>query len=375
MRLKWLPLTFGPWTGVALALVTLVSFPASAHADAGTPLIWAGMLHLTIGNALIGIGEGLLIARLFKLPKGKCLLLLIPANYFSTWVGGVLIEQKLIDHLPITLNNGWTWFWILVVVTYSMTLVLEWPFIAWCFRGDEEWKPKSIKATLISQTASYVVIFGWYWIASGTTLYTQIHVVPLSEIIVPSSVRVYFISPSDGNVYEKTFSSEPAQKRWELHSISQRDRLFVKPNSNSDGWDLMALLNGKDQRELKVGMQVVAAPDPRSLITNPPQYESTGMNFGEVAKLGAATQSPWQFWVGFWAAEGLQGENKDTKEKVRFSYETPFGMWYVRNGIQLPSDKVLFQLGRDQICVFDPTTRKVAYFAKGRGPVAVLEKQ
>ncbi|SDU11857.1 hypothetical protein SAMN05444156_2063 [Verrucomicrobium sp. GAS474] len=307
------------------------------------------MLHLTIGNALIGVVEGLLIAWLFKLPKKRCLLLLIPANYFSTWVGGFFGQSWLVVQLPITLNNGWTWFWILVGITYCMTLVLEWPFIAWCFRGDEKWKSKSIKATLISQTASYVVVFGWYWIASGTTLYTQMHVVPLADIPFPPEVRVYFISPVDGNVYEKTSSAELAQKRWELHSLHKGDRLFVRPNSNGNGWDLMALLNGKDQRELKIGMQVVAAPDPRSLITDPPQYQATNMNFGEVAKLGDASKSPWQCWIGFWAVNGLEAENRDTKEKIHFSYETPFGMWYIRNGIQLPSDKVLFQLGWDQI--------------------------
>lgn len=31
-------------------------------ANAGTPLMWAGMLHLVIGNAIIGIAEGALLA-------------------------------------------------------------------------------------------------------------------------------------------------------------------------------------------------------------------------------------------------------------------------------------------------------------------------
>jgi hypothetical protein len=46
----------------------------------------------------------------------------------------------------------------------------------------------------------------------------------------------------------------------------------------------------------------------------------------------------------------------------------------IRNTVQLPSDKALFQLGEDQICVFDPTTRQVALLWRGRGPVAVMEK-
>ena len=47
----------------------LVSVPLTARADAGTPLMWAGMLHLVFGNAIIGIFEGLILAWLFKLSK------------------------------------------------------------------------------------------------------------------------------------------------------------------------------------------------------------------------------------------------------------------------------------------------------------------
>ncbi len=44
----------------------------------------------------------------------------------------------------------------------------------------------------------------------------------------------------------------------------------------------------------------------------------------------------------------------------------------VRNATHLPGDAVLFQLGRDQICVLDPVRRQVALLARGRGPTAVM---
>lgn len=98
------------------------------------------------------------------------------------------------------------------------------------------------------------------------------------------------------------------------------------------------------------------------------------LNFGQVQKLGSAAKSQWKFWTGFWAEEGLRGSDDATGEHVRFSYETPFGAWTVRNAVDLPSDKVLFQLGDDQICAFDPVTRRVALLWHGRGPVPVVEK-
>ena len=76
---------------------------------------------------------------------------------------------------------------------------------------------------------------------------------------------------------------------------------------------------------------------------------------------------------GILAGGGPSGFPKETGNRVRFSYETPFGAWTVRNAVHLPTDKVLFQLGDDQICGFDPVERRVALLWHGRGPVPVIE--
>jgi hypothetical protein len=49
-------------------------------------------------------------------------------------------------------------------------------------------------------------------------------------------------------------------------------------------------------------------------------------------------------------------------------------MWYVRNATHLPTDKILLQLAKDQICIYDPEKEQIAFLAKGRGPIAVMEK-
>ena len=63
-----------------LLILALALFPSTASANAGTPLMWASMLHLVFGNAIIGLIEGLLLARLFKCSKRKSILTLIAAN-------------------------------------------------------------------------------------------------------------------------------------------------------------------------------------------------------------------------------------------------------------------------------------------------------
>jgi hypothetical protein len=363
-----------------LVLLCVIAFPRCAWADAGTPLMWAGMLHLLFGNALIGVGEGLLLAWLFSVSKRKSVLIMIPANYASAWLGGLFIRGAIVHALPMDLNNGWRWFWVMVFVTYIITLIIEWPFVAWCVRGTQDWLKRSLVASLVVQSASYVLLFGWYWMASGTSIYTKMNIVVPADLSLPDSVLVYFIGPVDGNVYKRQLAGRGEEKIYELHSKDENDRLFVRPSrSDTNHWDLVARLDSKDRRDPRfvdvlTNLLVEAAPDWRSTHTEPPHYEGTWFSFGEVQSLGSATNSHWKFWSGFWPVEGLRASDKTTSQSVRFSYETPFGAWTVRNAVLLPTDKVLFQLGDDQICVFDPASRQVALLWHGRGPVPVIEK-
>lgn len=215
-----------PRTLLFLVFLSLSAFPTSASANAGTNLMWAEMFHLVFGNALIGWGEGLLLSRLFSVPKRISIPVMLIANYGSAWLGGVFIRAAIVRVLPLNLDNGWVWFWVMVLVTYCLTLILEWPFIAWVMRSTHNWLKRSLRASLIIQTASYVLLFGWYWMASGTSLYTKMNIVAPADISLPESVLVYFIAPEDGNVYKRPLTGGLQEKVFELHSIDTNDRLF-----------------------------------------------------------------------------------------------------------------------------------------------------
>src|SRR5688572_5567562 len=144
-----------PSPAILLVLAGVVALPQQAYANAGTPLMWAGMLHLAVGNALIGILEGYLLAWLFGVPRAKAVGIMIAANYISAWVGGLLIRGAIVKVLPMDLNNGWFWFWVMVVTTFGLTLLLEWPFVAWGFRGVQNWLVRSVRASLVVQGSSY----------------------------------------------------------------------------------------------------------------------------------------------------------------------------------------------------------------------------
>lgn len=342
--------------------------------------MWAGMLHLVIGNLLIGIAEGLLLSRVFGTSRGKSMACMIGGNYASAWAGALLLSGTLAQSLELDLYNAWRWFWTLVGMAYLLTLVVEWPFVAWALRGTPALIRRSLTASLVVQTVSYIVILGWYWSASRTSLYTSMQVVAAGEMALPEGFTLYYIGRDDGNVRQRTLASSVEERGvYSLYSSNRNDRLFVRPAlTTHQAWDIVARLDrgrsrNYDEVTIESNLVVVAVPDSRSTYTEPPEYPGTWFNFGKVPRLGSASTSRWEGWVGFWAAEGITFTDGDTKEELHVAYETPFGAWNVRNAIQLPGDVVVFQLGADQICALDIAARKVALLCRGRGPVVVME--
>jgi hypothetical protein len=155
-----------------LAVILLLCLiPLTASANAGTALMWAGMLHLMFGNALIGSFEGMLLAKFFKADNKRDVLAMIAANYFSSCGGGLLLNIAITRHLSLDLYNAWFWFWIMVGLTYVLTLILEWPFVFFCLRNSPNRFRKSMWGNLLINSISYLLLFGWYWrrAAKGST--------------------------------------------------------------------------------------------------------------------------------------------------------------------------------------------------------------
>jgi hypothetical protein len=118
-----------------LPVIALAIFPSTALANAGTPLMWASMLHLVFGNAIIGLVEGLLLSWMFKCSKWKTILILITANYVSAWAGGFFIAEYLPSLADITIQNIQFWFLAFVSIAFIATLLIEFPFF-WLALGS-----------------------------------------------------------------------------------------------------------------------------------------------------------------------------------------------------------------------------------------------
>jgi hypothetical protein len=354
-----------------LAFIMTLS-PGLVIADTGTPLALATVFQLLVGNFLLGLLEGAILAKVFKLRLRRCIGLMILANYFSAWVGWLIVRGLSLGWPPNLYHAVW-FSWILLFVTYALTLLLEWPFVASCLRGAPHWFAKSLKGSVIIQTISYLLLVALFWPLSYTDLYTHFTFVPPERVALPTDVYVFYVSKTDGNVYCRSAVSG-AVKVSDLktaEAVPVDYSLHIRPSEKGkrESWDLVAVPSANDPWG-KGGIIVV----PR-IMENPPQsvwqqYEKSRIT---PAQIGSATQSRWEFvWgrpIGGRGAFG--GRNKHKGEGLYVGYDTPIFGWDIWRPIHLPGDKILFQLGKDQLCLLDVETRQIALWERGHGAVAV----
>lgn len=361
-----------------LAILALALCPSTAMANAGTPLMWASMLHLAFGNAIIGIMEGCLLAWMFKCAKRKAILTLIVANYASAWAGAYFVAGYVVALPDLTIQTLQYWFLIFVLVAFMVTLLIELPFFWFVLRSQEDSWRRAFVATPVIHGISYALLMGWYWMASGTSMLTRLEVVPMDEMAVSEPHLLYFISREGNQVLRMDLSHPGAvQTVSELAAHRRNDRLFVRARDGS-GFDLFVFLDSKD-RDSETESRVLddfsdEAPVEEGIAGGYSQKAaSSWFNFGKVPTIGS--KSDWTFRTGFWPVEGIRGENEKTGVHLRYSLETPFAAWPVRNATQISGDYVVAQLGDDQICLMHLVSGRIALIARGKGPIVAKPRR
>ena len=334
--------------------------------------MWATVGHLVFGNAIIGGVEGVILSRLFKCPRQRAIPILIAANYASAWAGGYLVTGVLPTLPDLTIENLRLWFAIFVATAFVITLLIELPFFWFALRPRENPLRRSLVATPLIHGISYTLLLGCYWMMSGTSMMTRLEVVPVNELKLSKPYSLYFIT-SDGEQVARINLEEPYSQEVvsPISAHNRNDRLFVRHGNDSD-FDLFARVdsgNRGPEKEVLIedSFSDRATVDWRMSEKRQEKPEGTWFNFGPVPSI--PTDSNWAFQTGFWPVEGIRGKNESSGDRFRYSLETPFAAWPVRNAIQLAGDYVVFQLGRDQICLFHPETKKLALVARGKGPV------
>lgn len=359
-----------------LLILFLLILPMFTYANAGTPLMWATGIHLLFGNAIIGIVEGLLISLIFRTSKIKSTLLLILANYASAWFGHFFILGIIYHRDVFNLTNIRIYFISILVLAFILTVVIEFPFILAVFRKIKNPIWKSIKATLIVNLISYSLLIVWYNQHSQTSLVSKLKIVSASQMNIPANYSLYYIAPNNHDVIQYDLQNGSKKSIKKINSSSYNDRLFAR-EPTPDSFDLYVHLETSIRSKAK---NILIQSD---FSTHAPIHRrnsrdaeadsiDTWFNFAKVPSL--AENAKWEFETGFWAAEGITGNRVHSKQIHHYAFETPFIAWYVRNAIQIENDLLVFQLGKNQICILDPEARCIALLAFGKGPLVAISK-
>lgn len=348
-----------------LPLILLACFPAVAYANAGTVFIFPILFHLVLGNALVGIAEGLVLARLFRRNAFLCIGIMIAANYFSTWAGGFFLMSRIEPPSSLDLYSARPWILGMVGIIYVVTLLLEWPFVALCLRKSESWFRKSIWGSLLVQSASYVVLIGLYCSASAASLYTDLTVVRPSAMSLLKHVTIYYIAENDEEVCALELSAGESQTIGRVESSIHKESIFLRESRTAaERWNLLA---GAVPEDPNADVRIVAA----DLMCTAAEPSSLGYDRGYQVPRFRADTSGWQFRMVWWAGR-LYGKNAEEERSAEVSMATPFVTWLVRHPTQLPNGQVVFQLGKDQICILDPDEKTIALLVKGWCPVVTM---
>jgi hypothetical protein len=360
-----------------LPILALALFPSTAFANAGTPLMWASMLHLVFGNAIIGLIEGLMLGSIFKCSKRKSVLILIVANYVSAWAGGFLVAGYLPSLADMTIQNVKYWFLVFVAVAFVITLFIEFPFFWFALRARDHSFRRSLIATPVIHGISYTLLIGWYWMASGTSMMTKLEVVTAEEMQISEPFALFYISSEGDRVLRMNLDdSRSAKPISKVAAHHRNDRLFVRPR-HASGFDLLVFLDSDDlgsgiEERVLEDFAEQAPVEWRISEGYSEEAEGSWFNFGSVPLIGG--ESDWEIHTGFWPVGGVSGENERTGERFHFSLELPFAAWPVRNATHIPGDYVVAQLGDDQIFLLHPVSRRIALVARGKGPIVSKPK-
>jgi hypothetical protein len=363
--------------------VFLLAIPVDARADAGTALMWAGMFHMLLGNAIIGVIEAAVISRFFKVKYMRIVGVTILANYFSAWAGFLLVGWTSRFSVPYGAGPGYVniynfrWFiWLAVAASFLASIILEWPFYAWALRRggykSASMFRSSFRASVYAQTASYILLLPWFYLVSGTGLFSAVTTDKTMSLVKSRDAVVYFISPQRGAIYRVLPDGTGLQWVQESPFGKETKRLFLRPSSDKHGFDLW--VEGANQRQTcVVEKQFGPAADPQEgwykYNTLPWPHD-----FGPPLDLRPENDRNWKVDIAFWPTVGVSGENKKTGKFLSAGLETPFLAWESRYGTVLPGDEVVYQLG-NQIVILDLNQRKIGLIAMGRGPVVTLDRK
>ncbi len=271
---------------------------------------------------------------------------------------------------------------IVILISWLMSVVLEWPFCYWPLRGQPDLWRRTLKATLISQTVSYAIIVPLYLLVASISMITGTRIERTLSFVKPPIATVFYIDNHDHSVWSVRTDGTGRARVSEVIVRDPDARVVAKVDVKARRSDLyVAVPSSSKSDDLRVATRIAVVRGLASVwkLENQEFPRSTYSNFGSSADL-RQSHHDLGVYSSFWADDGLSvykaiGENSGYAPPVYFlGFDTPLAHWFCRNATVMPGDLVVFQLGIDddsQVVVLDLHTRQLGFLAMGHGPVVM----
>lgn len=329
-------------------------------------------------SLLIGLVEGLLLARLFRGQWLRAVVFMTLANYIPMFAGiaADLLKADWLSSYPMSLREPLYQAPGLligcVVASYLLTTLAQWPIFVQAISPREgvrkELGKTALLAFLIVQMTSFGGVACFLVSSAGDavaniSLLTRVKADRALSFAKESKATVYFISLDDRNVYRIGANGTGLRKVAD-HVVKGEDMgLVIVPGKGSAGYDLRA----RDPQNGGPGKLVVKGVSMRARPRRSPDDDE----YDAPVDLRARGSQDWSTCV--MDGTSLNAYDQRTRVRLLLSLWMPLFRWHISDLTLLPGDLALYETGR-QIVLVDLNARKIGLLARGRCPVAVLDE-
>lgn len=238
-----------------LTVALVIGVTAGARANSGTPLLWLGMLHLLIGNFVIGYLEALILHRLYRIDLMRAVTVMVIANYTSAFTGFYLINtgtipvlvRPLIDQFFLTLGTVFG-------LAFLITLIIEMPFVRFIFKRDGlGWRP-TFAGLIIIHMVTYAMMTSLYFYVSDISLYSKTKTVPLEKLFLPDDIVIIYVEANGGSLVVLNHDGSEIKRlthfEWEPRGV-----IYKRETGTADSSVHVLLIRGAQNHETRIVVQ------------------------------------------------------------------------------------------------------------------------
>lgn len=369
--------------GVLSLLLIFAAVPA--HANAGTPLMWFTSFHLLLGNAIIGVIEGRILARWWKLPKISECGWMIAANYVSAFCGVFLLgyyleaHNVLAGHGNIPFHRIPAVLMLSVISLYILTVVIEWPFVHFSVEKagasfDRLWL-KTLSSSALVNIISYTGLIILYLLNGNISLLTKTTYDASASFLEGQSGHIYYFDQSKNAICKMTLTGkqEPFSVSTTFTGDSMWSHVFVHPSKKTGFWDLCKIDdNNQDKVTVLVKDFSKAATDVFNSNEGVKHQSTSPLNTSYAMDFRNPSDMKYTVRVGFWDAQGLTVTDKKSNKSITYALESSIMRATCRRATVLPGDIVIWDLG-GRIMAMDLNSKHITQLARGKSPVVTLD--